>query len=460
MEVKHGVLLTPTTHHLRAAHRTQVASRVWPKPGNEPLVDVDRTVLVTVHHHAAVLVLTAIRPFPQRHVLHVLAGMTHPGGIALINYREFFPKTQTLVFEHLHKAVEPPIIIDHAVAYAPLVPLFAGLVPLLLDDHLPLGKIANDHSPFSQFASDEVRCFVQTVPLFVALALGHPFVHAREMEVPAGFLLAAVPLGADFVELLVVPAVAPKAADVVEASLVVDARCQCFDAQVEGHNAIVLHGAHFPLLTWLVPIVFDALFRIVIHKRAVVVSPSIPGHGNLAKVVRGRFGEVRHDVRVAFGSPLATSTSGQDDGVALDLVQIHRGVTQGEELVPGLDPWKAWLLLAFRYPAKEGLHGFIQAKEHLCQEFAVHGVNLRVVLPALSQRLLRLLPSRPAFAIAQAHHPPAVEAPTFRLHEFKRCSVLLAHFNLDLFTQEHGIPSWLLAQSYQDDQMDQAWISR
>src|SRR5436190_1041041 len=63
---------------------------VWPKPGNEPLEDVDRAVLVAVHHQAAVLVLAAIRPFPQRHVLLVFARMTHPGGIALINYREFF----------------------------------------------------------------------------------------------------------------------------------------------------------------------------------------------------------------------------------------------------------------------------------------------------------------------------------------------------------------------------------
>jgi hypothetical protein len=227
MEVKHGVLLTPTVHHPRAAHRTQVASRVRPKPGKEPLEDVDRTVLVTVHHHAAVLVLTAIRPFPQRHVLHVLAGMTHPGGIALINYREFFPKTQTLVFEHLHKAVETPVIIDHAVADASLVPLPTGLVLSLLDDHLPLGKIANHHSPFSQSVCDEMRGFVQTVPLFVALAFRHPFVHAREVNVAAGLLLAAVALRANFVQLFVVPAVAPKAANAVEASLVVDAGSYC-----------------------------------------------------------------------------------------------------------------------------------------------------------------------------------------------------------------------------------------
>ncbi len=37
-----------------------------------------------------------------------------------------------------------PVIIHHAVADAPLVLLFGGLVLLLFDDHLPLGKIAYD----------------------------------------------------------------------------------------------------------------------------------------------------------------------------------------------------------------------------------------------------------------------------------------------------------------------------
>jgi hypothetical protein len=37
---------------------------------------------------------------------------------------------------------------------------------LLLDDHLLLGKIADDHSPFSQSECDEMRGFVQTVALY------------------------------------------------------------------------------------------------------------------------------------------------------------------------------------------------------------------------------------------------------------------------------------------------------
>ena len=152
---------------------------MWPRPGNEPLVDVDRAVLITVHHQATVLILAPIRPFPQGHILLVFARMTHLRRIALIYYREFFPKTQTLVGKHLHKAIEPPSIIHHAIADTPLVPLLPGLLLLLFDDHLLLGKIANHHSSFSQSVCDEMGGFMQTVSfganlieLFVVAALG------------------------------------------------------------------------------------------------------------------------------------------------------------------------------------------------------------------------------------------------------------------------------------------------
>ncbi len=146
--------------------------------------------------------------------------------MTFVYYKQFFPKTQTLVGKHLHKAVETPIIVHHAVAYLPFPPLFAGLMLLFLNDHLPLGKIANDHSPFSQCASDEVRGFMQTVSLFAALLLRNPFIDLGEMDVSTGFLLALVALGANLVELLVVGAVALEAADVVETSLVGVAHCQ------------------------------------------------------------------------------------------------------------------------------------------------------------------------------------------------------------------------------------------
>src|SRR6266851_3378167 len=123
MKLERGVFKTPTAFHLPDSTPHSLES-VWPRPGKEPLVDVDRAVLITVHHQAAVL--TAIRSLPQRHVLLVLTDMARLGRIALINDREFFPVMQTLVGKHLHKAIQTPIIVHQTVADAPLVPLFGG----------------------------------------------------------------------------------------------------------------------------------------------------------------------------------------------------------------------------------------------------------------------------------------------------------------------------------------------
>src|SRR6266700_828627 len=143
-KLKRGVLLTPTALHLLDSTPHSLES-VWPQPGKEPLGDVDRAVLIAIHHQAAVL--TAIRPYPQRHVFLALADMARPGGIAFINDMEFFPKAQTLVDKHLHKAIETPIIIHHAVADLPLLALLGGLILALLDDHLPL-KDRRSPQPF------------------------------------------------------------------------------------------------------------------------------------------------------------------------------------------------------------------------------------------------------------------------------------------------------------------------
>src|SRR5215831_16335020 len=89
MKLERSILMTPNTSHHHPAHRTQVASRVWPQPGKEPLVDVDRAVLVAIHHRAAVL--TAICPDPQRHVFLVFADMARPGPIAFVYDMQFFP---------------------------------------------------------------------------------------------------------------------------------------------------------------------------------------------------------------------------------------------------------------------------------------------------------------------------------------------------------------------------------
>ena len=117
---------------------------------------------------------------------------THSGRIAFAYYIQFFPKAQTLVLEHLHKAIESSIIIDHAIAHASLVLLFMSLMLLLGNDHLPLGKIANHHSPFSESVCDKMGGFVQTVLLFVALAFRHPLIHSGETNVAARLLLALI----------------------------------------------------------------------------------------------------------------------------------------------------------------------------------------------------------------------------------------------------------------------------
>jgi len=93
--------------------------------------------------------------------------------IAFIDDTEFFPIQQTLVGKHLYKAVEAPIIIHQTVANASLTLFFGSLLLLmLLPDHLPLGKIADNHSSFSQSTRDQMGGFVQTVLLFTAFAFG------------------------------------------------------------------------------------------------------------------------------------------------------------------------------------------------------------------------------------------------------------------------------------------------
>src|SRR5215469_17328150 len=129
--------------------------------------------------------------------------------------------------------------------------------------------IANHHSPFSQSVRDKMGGFMQTVVLLATLLLCYPLVHVGEMKVAAGLLLAFVPFGANLVQLLVIVAVALEPADVVEARLVGVGRCQGFDTQVKGHNAILTHGtglAFFPALVGFALILVFVLFHIVIDK--------------------------------------------------------------------------------------------------------------------------------------------------------------------------------------------------
>ena len=69
--------------------------------------------------------------------------MTHLRRIASINHRQFFPVEQTLIFKHLYKAVETPIIIHRAIADTPLLASFKSRphfprIPRLIMGHLTL----------------------------------------------------------------------------------------------------------------------------------------------------------------------------------------------------------------------------------------------------------------------------------------------------------------------------------
>ena len=83
----------------------------------------------------------------------MLTRMTPLGRITFTDDMQFFPKAQTLVSQHLHKAVETPIIIHHAVANAPLGFLFGRLILFLRKDHLPKGVITNHHGSFSHLSA-------------------------------------------------------------------------------------------------------------------------------------------------------------------------------------------------------------------------------------------------------------------------------------------------------------------
>jgi hypothetical protein len=136
---------------------------------------------------------------------------------------QLFPSMLTLVFQHPHKAVQGPVVEDRPVPLSVL--LLVGF-----RDHLPLGEIANYHGAFNQSRGDEMRGFVQTVPVFVAFPFRNALVDTREVQVAARFLLAAIPLGANRIELSVVPLMALEATDDVDATLLVYARDQRLDA--------------------------------------------------------------------------------------------------------------------------------------------------------------------------------------------------------------------------------------
>ena len=158
-----------------AAHRTgsPVCGR---EPGKEPLSNVDRAVLIAIHEEPTVP--ATIRALPQRHGLLVPTAAAGLARFAFIDDCQDFPSQETFVGEHLHKAVEAPIVVDTAMEGF-------QMLGMLLGDHLPLGKISDHHSAFNQSVSDEMRGFVQTVPLFVAFAFRDTLVDRTEVDIPS-----------------------------------------------------------------------------------------------------------------------------------------------------------------------------------------------------------------------------------------------------------------------------------
>ena len=70
-------------------------ARVWPQPGKEPLVMIDRTVLVTVHDQPTVL--AAIGPRVLRHGLQMSAPTAPFGAIVLVDVFQRLPSQNAFV---------------------------------------------------------------------------------------------------------------------------------------------------------------------------------------------------------------------------------------------------------------------------------------------------------------------------------------------------------------------------
>ena len=70
------------------------------------------TALFSSRSSTSATIPTAIRPLPERHGLLVPTAATGLARIALIYLDQFFPSQDAFVAEHLHKAIEAPIVVD------------------------------------------------------------------------------------------------------------------------------------------------------------------------------------------------------------------------------------------------------------------------------------------------------------------------------------------------------------
>src|SRR5215469_15723151 len=99
-------------------------------------------------------------------------------------------------------------------------------------------------------------------------------------------------------------------------------------------------------------------FFLIVDKRCIVMSLSIPGYRYIFVARWGFLGEFGNHIRKAF--VLALAPSRQRDGPAFDL-DVHRRIDQREKAVSWAYPRKPWFLSMLDAP-EEGLHGRVQAE--------------------------------------------------------------------------------------------------
>lgn len=168
------------------------------------------------------------------------------------------------ILEHLGKSIQTPIVKNRSVSVS-------ILSLMLFHYHLPLAQITNHHSSLNQLASNEMRGFVQRVPLLIALYLSNSLVDITQINIPTRFFLTFVALRPDFIQLPIIPLTTFRPTDVIETVLFIDAGCQRLDSQIKGYH-----------LTFLLLVFFDA-----IAERSVVIASAIPANRHFSKAFGG-----------------------------------------------------------------------------------------------------------------------------------------------------------------------------
>jgi hypothetical protein len=128
------------------------------------------------------------------------------------------------------------------------------------------------------------------------------------------------------------------------------------------------------------------------------------------------------------------AASWQDGRLALDL-DGHCGIDQREKTMPGTHR-EPWLFPVFD-ATKERTHSSIQANIDLCQQLAIHLIQIGIMVLAFLQRHYGFPPPGPLLPLFERHDPPIVQATTRALHTFQGRGILRPDVQLDLCAQQH-----------------------